>query len=121
MTVMMFAGEGDSVAPEPDYLLGDEILTEGSIFRSGKPNPSNLSDPDGLSFRDSLSDPIGPETKPVFTKDEYIQVDVSKLPEGSAVRDNNPPGHVTVRATPEQIKNAGLVKGKFPKPQVSPQ
>jgi hypothetical protein len=34
MTVMMFAGEGDSVAPEPDYLPGDEILTEGSIFRS---------------------------------------------------------------------------------------
>ena len=95
-----------------------ETLSEGTIFRAGGTNPGNLTIREGegaLSFRDSLSDPIGAGTSPVFTKDDYIAVEVSKLPKGSAVLDNNPPGHVSVRATAEEIKKAAT-KGKLPKP-----
>ncbi len=96
-----------------------QVLTEGMIYRAGGSNPANLTTragEDALSFRNSLSDPIGPDTEPVFTKDEYISVDASKLPEGSAVLDNDPEGHVSVTATPEQLKNANITKGKLPKP-----
>ena len=35
-----------------------------------------------------------------------MEVDVAKLPKGSAVLGNNPSGHVSVRATPDEIKAA---------------
>jgi hypothetical protein len=44
-----------------------------------------------------------------------MEVDPIKLPPGSVVRDNDPPGHVEVRgATPEQIKDAIVNKGTLP-------
>jgi RHS repeat-associated protein len=87
--------EGAGVATET------EVLTEGTIFRSGGTNPANLTG-EGLSFRDTLSNPIGSGENPVFEPgDKYFGADVSKLPEGSAVLDNNPPGHVTVNAAAE--------------------
>jgi len=47
----------------------------------------------------------------------FIAVDTSKLPPGSVVPDNIPPGHVSVKATAEQIVNAidKSKSGKFPK------
>ena len=53
----------------------------------------------------------------------YIEVDTSKLPPGSVVPDGGTvvngqlmrPGHVSVTATPEQIINATVGGGKFPK------
>lgn len=94
-------------------------LTEGLLFRNGKANPANLTIREGeqaLSFRNSLSDPIGKGTKPTFTSDSYTVVDASKLPKGSAVLDNNPPGHVSVKATPSEVKSAVVDVNKFPKP-----
>ena len=106
-------------APEAE----PEAMTEGLIYRNGGANPANLTPRDGesaVSFRDSLSDPIGEGTKPTFTADKYTVVDVSKLPPGSAVRDNNPPGHVSVTATTEQVKKAVVSTQKLqktPQPQ----
>ncbi len=99
----------------PPGLVDDaEVLTEGTIFRSGGTNPGNLTGED-LSFRNSLSNPIGSGNNPVFAPgDKYFGVDVSKLPQGSAVLDNNPARHVTVNAAAQDIKNAIVVKGKLP-------
>lgn len=89
------------------------------IYRGGGSNPGNLKTRPGesaVSFRDSLSNPTGSRQSPVFKPgDQYIGVDTNKLPFGSVVRDNNPPGHVSVRATPEQIKDAIVDKGKLPR------
>jgi RHS repeat-associated protein len=90
-------------------------MTDGVIFRSGGTNPGNITGAD-LSFRNSLSNPIDAADNPVFAPgDKYFGADVSKLPEGSAVLDNNPPGHVTVNAPAQAIKDAVVEKGKFPK------
>jgi hypothetical protein len=45
--------------------------------------------------------------------DKYFGVDVSKLPSGSAVLDNNPAGHVTVNAPSQAIKDAVVIKDKL--------
>lgn len=72
-----------------------------------------------LSFRDSLSNPLpepGQLPAPVFRPGrEAIAVDPSKLPPGSVVYDNIPPGHVSVRATVEQLLDAFIEKIKFPR------
>jgi hypothetical protein len=91
------------------------------IYRQGTPSPSNLtpraSDAGNLSFRDSLSNPVGTGEAPVMNPGkDFIGIDTSKLPPGSVIYDNVPPGHVTVRGvTPEQLKNAVVDRGKFPK------
>jgi len=111
-----FAGGGESAASE------SEILTEGIVYRSGGTNPANLTGED-LSFRTSLSNPIDSSGQPVDGQVVFqpgkpaFGVDVAKLPEGSAVLDNTPPGHVTVNATTEAIKDAvdPATKIKFPK------
>ena len=66
-----------------------------------------------ISFRDSLSYPIDAAAMPVFKPgDDFIRVDVSKLPQGSAVLDNDPsPGHVSVKASPAEMKNANRGEG----------
>ena len=83
----------------------------GSLFRSGGSNPGSLKlrpGEEGLSFRDSLSNPIGAKDAPVFRPGApYIEVDASQLPAGSVFRDNVPHGHVTVsNATVDEIKAA---------------
>jgi RHS repeat-associated protein len=89
------------------------------IYRGGGSNPGNLKTRPGesaVSFRDSLSNPTGSRQNPVFKPgDQYIGVDTRKLPPGSVVRDNSPPGHVSVKAAPEQIKDAIVDKGKLPR------
>jgi hypothetical protein len=56
------------------------------------------------------------------TGEKYFAVDTSKLPPGSVVRDDVPPGHVSVNGlTPDQIQQANVdpqgdpfLGGKFP-------
>jgi RHS repeat-associated protein len=114
-------GTGMTEAPVPQ----EEPPVPPVIFRSGNPNPGNLTprpiDQGNLSFRDSLSNPypLEPGQKPVFGRgDSYFGVDTSKLPPGSVIPDNTPPGHVTVRGVPpEALKDAVIPgsRGKFPK------
>ena len=54
---------------------------------------------------------------PVFPPGgRYIEVDPSKLPSGTVIPDNVPPGHVTVRPiSPQILKDAIIGKGTFPK------
>ena len=91
------------------------------IYRQGTPSPSNLTprgvDAGDLSFRDSLSNRRGTGQPPVLNPGkDFIGIDTSKLPPGSVIYDNVPPGHVTVRGvTPEQLKAAVVERGKFPK------
>lgn len=96
----------------------------GFIYRQGRANPGNLvPGADGtVSFRDSLSNPYPqrPGEGPVFNfGKDYFCVDTSKLPPGSVIPDNIPPGHVGVTGvTPSQIKDAVIgvnTLGKLPK------
>jgi RHS repeat-associated protein len=91
------------------------------VYRSGDPSPSNLKprpiDNGELSFRDSLSCPLQPGEPPVFQPgDKYFGIDTSKLPPGSVIPDNVPPGHVSVvNLFWEILKDAVVERGKFPK------
>lgn len=77
---------------------------------------------DAVSFRDSLSNPlpeVGQKPQPVLRPGEkYIEVDTNKLPPSSVIIDGGtkglPPGHVSVKATPQEIINATEGGGKFP-------
>jgi RHS repeat-associated protein len=98
--------------------LAENPCDEGNIFRKGDPNPGNLTPrpgENGLSFRNSLSNPK--EGQPVFPPgSRYIEVDPSKLPPGSVIRDDNPPGHVTVLPLPVDVLQGAVVgRGRFPK------
>lgn len=75
-----------------------------------------------LSFRDSLSNPIDSMTpgplngRAVFSPgSDYIAIDPSKLPVGTVIPDNIPPGHVSVIGpTVDQLKDAMTGRGSFP-------
>ena len=113
-TGLMAASMGGDLAP----------VGPGIIYRAGRTNPSNLKprqmDEGMLSFRDSISNPwpLEPGERPVFSPgDDFIAVDSTKLPDGSVVFDNNPPGHVSVNGiltSVETIKNAVLGIFRFP-------
>jgi hypothetical protein len=91
------------------------------IYREGTPRPGNLTprpvDNGALSFRDTLSNPIGSAERPVLRPGEpYIGIDTSRLPPGSDVVDNVPPGHVSVTGVSvEEYLEALIERGKFPK------
>lgn len=96
----------------------------GLIFRGGTQTENALTDKGtGLSFRDSLSNPVDQNLAVLRPGEKYFAVDTAKLPRGSWVRDNVPPGHVSVRGlTPDQIRRAivdpngnPFLGGKFPK------
>ncbi len=118
----IIAGVG-TVVP---FVSGSQIRTgidatrgiANRIFRAGKTNPGNLrprAGEDGLSFRAHLSNPVGSGARPVLRPgDDYIEVDPSRLPPGSVDYDNQPDGHVTVRATPEEVKEAVTNRGRLP-------
>lgn len=100
-----------------------------TIYRgatAGNPNHVKLRPGEkAVSFRDSQSNAIvDGQVQPVLKPGRnYIGVDTKKLPEGSVVPDGGqivdgvkmPPGHVSVKATPEQIIEATVEKGKYPK------
>jgi RHS repeat-associated protein len=125
-----------------NYVVGNsEILVHNrgageapsAIYREGRPSPSNLKPSGGgVSFRDSLSNPIDPAVpgplgggRPVFRPGEpYFGVDPSKLPPGSVIPDGvpgsttTPPGHVSVVGVPPEVIKGGVIpgaSGKFPK------
>jgi hypothetical protein len=86
-------------------LAGDDI--GGIIYRTGSRTDNALTDASGVSFRDSVSSSLSSEHPQVFRPGDKIWgLDTSKLPAGSVVRDGVPPGHVSVYATPEQIRAA---------------
>jgi hypothetical protein len=91
-----------------------------AIYRAGDASPSNLTPrpgEKGLSFRDSKSNPYPKGARPVFPPGgKYIEVDPTRLPPGSVIPDNLPPGHVTVLPAPlEVLRNAIMGKRRFPK------
>ena len=89
------------------------------LYREGTPRPGNLTprpvDEGALSFRSSLSNPIDSAARPVFRPGEpYIVLDPSRLPPGSVIVDNVPPGHVSVTgASVEDLLAALVDRGKL--------
>lgn len=91
------------------------------IYRKGGTSPNNLkprAGEDYVSFRDSLSNPYpkNPDQRPVFKPgDDYLVVDVSKLPPGSVFKPGDVPGHIGVRnVPPEVLKDAIIFRGRLP-------
>jgi hypothetical protein len=79
--------------------------SSGILFRTGARTDNALTDPSGVSFRDSISSSA--DRSQVFRPGDKIwAVDAAKLPLGSVVRDGVPAGHVTVRAKPAAIRDA---------------
>ena len=110
MAAVTLAGVG-APTPPPE--------TPPFIYRAGGTNPSNLTANVGkpLSFRDSLSNPWPLEegARPVFGSGSYIKVDTARLPPGSVVVDNHPPGHVSVSGvSATTLKGAVVEKAKLP-------
>ncbi len=105
------------------YRLAPQTRLPSVIYREGTPRPGNLTpravDDGALSFRDSLSNPwpLAPGQRPVFRPGEpYIGIDTSRLPPGSVIPDNIPPGHVSVRGVSvDEFLEALIERGKFPK------
>jgi len=101
-------------------------------YRKGRLNNDKdmthgMSEDGSLSFRESLTNPIGQKILPGSSsrKVDYIEVDVSKLPEGSVILDGGlpipgkegqffAPGHISIKATLEEIRAASTPM-KFPK------
>jgi len=83
----------------------DAIDVPQFIYRTGSQTDNALTDAAGVSFRDSVSSSA--DRVQVFDPGAKIwAVDVSKLPPGSVVPDGNPAGHVSVLATPSEIRSA---------------
>lgn len=76
------------------------VILNGIVYRGGGPNPGNWKAKPGQdhSTRDTVSNPWPmPSTGPVFrVRKPITEVDAAKLPPGSVVRDNDPPGHVNI-------------------------
>ncbi len=90
------------------------------IFRGGSRTDLQLTDNGtGVSFRDSLSNPIGKGLQPVLRPGEkYFAVDTSQLPTGSVIYDNNPIGHVGVFGLDSQAIRDAIIEelsGRFPR------
>ncbi len=114
------AGEAADIVNRLD--TGSDLSLPARIYRGGDPSPSNLRQrpgEDGLSFRNSLSNPypLPDNQRPVFEPGKpFFGIDVSGLPPGSVIPDNQPPGHVTVIDVAwEILKSLVVDRGKFPK------
>jgi len=80
------------------------------IFRTGSRTPNALTDPTGVSFRSSVSSSA--DRVQVFgPRDKIWAIKTDQLPDDSVVVDDNPPGHVSVFATPEEINAAVVPSG----------
>ena len=91
---------------QPGFVSGSCVATEsGTIYRTGARTDGALTDPTGVSFRDSISSSA--DRVQVFKPwDKIYAVDTAQLPPGSVVRDGVPDGHVSVIATPDEIRAA---------------
>ena len=135
--LMLFGGPFVEEAVLTDFTIegagvaAEEATASSLIYRGatqGNPNHVALREgEDAVSFRDSISNALpepGNPPQPVLRPGRnYIGVDTSQLPTGSVVYDGGtivngklmPYGHVSVTASPEQIVNATVTGGKFPK------
>lgn len=76
-------------------------------YRTGSQTDNALTDATGVSFRDSISSSLDSAHPQVFRPGDKIwAVDTELLPPGAVVPDGVPAGHVSVNATPEQIRAA---------------
>lgn len=103
-------------APQPRFAAGACVAAEDTsdipqiLFRTGSRTDNALTDSGGVSFRSSVSSSANGEQ--VFRPGEKIwAVDTGQLPEDSVVVDNNPPGHVSVFASPDEIRAAVVPSG----------
>ena len=91
----------------------DQVTTSdvpATIFRTGSRTEEALTRTTGLSFRNSVSSSA--DQMQIFKPGDKIwAVDTRLLPSGSVTVDDNPAGHVSVFATPEQIKGAVVPSG----------
>jgi hypothetical protein len=87
--------------------IGDHepVFPSGSWLLEGLFRLRALTDESGVSFRDSVSSSAG-HTQVFRRGDKICAIDTRRLPLGSVIRDGVPAGHVTVRATPAQIRAA---------------
>ena len=88
--------------------VGEEELAAeegGFLFRTGAQTDGALTDASGVSFRDSVSSSTS-GTQVFRPGDKIYAVDAAQLPSGSILRDGLPAGHVTVSATPAEIRAA---------------
>ena len=81
------------------------------IYRTGSQTDNALTDATGVSFRESVSS-AADGTQTFRPGDKIYAVDVDQLPPGSVKFDGGvggtPAGHVTVNATPDQIRAATM-------------
>jgi hypothetical protein len=82
------------------------------IFRTGSRTDNALTDESGVSFRSSVSSSTSTEHPQIFKPGDKIwAVNTAQLPDGSVVADNIPPGHVSVFASPGNIRGAIVPSG----------
>jgi hypothetical protein len=109
------AGEGRcEPASQAGFAAGACVAAEDDIpqliFRTGSRTDNALTDPGGVSFRSSVSSSA--DGQQIFRPgDEIWAVNTDQLPDGSVVVDDNPPGHVSVFATPAEIDTAVIPSG----------
>lgn len=91
------------------------------IYRAGGKTANNFTarsiDDGSLSFRSSISNPIGSSGRPVFRPGDNVHaIDTNLLPKGSVVTDNNPAGHVSVSGVDSDTLLSAIVSTqKMPK------
>ena len=92
----------------------ETVLESGTVWRAGTSMRARAVDQGRLSARSSLSNEIG--KRPVFRPGEKAtEIDVSKLPPGSAILDS-PGGHVSITASEDEVKRAIIQQVRIPKP-----
>jgi hypothetical protein len=110
---LVLAVQGRERAPNYDRsATGSSVAAEGetTLFRTGSQTDNALTDPSGVSFRSSVSSSA--DQGQVFSPGDKIwSIDTGALPDGSVVYDDSPDGHVSVFATPEEIRAAIIAGG----------
>jgi RHS repeat-associated protein len=103
-----------TVGETADTVLAETAAeTQGSqyVYRTGSQTERQLTDPSGVSFRDSISSTADPHGQVFRPGDKIFAVDTGKLPPGSVTFDGSPAGHVSVRASPGEIQSAIVPQG----------
>ncbi len=98
-------GRAEALAEEAGTMANIARSESGTVYRTGSRTDAALTDPTGVSFRDSISSSAD-RVQAFKVGDKIYGVDTAKLPPGSVIRDGVPDGHVSIRATPAQIRAA---------------
>jgi RHS repeat-associated protein len=125
--MIIAAGGPEAGAPDDLAITAADTAAEDAgskipavIYRGGSRTDLQLTDNGtGVSFRDSLSNPVGKGLQPVLRPGEkYFAVDTSQLPPESVVYDNDPIGHVGVFGLEPQVIRDAIIEelsGRFPR------